>query len=78
MVWLWIEDAEQIGAVVYNPKSVIRPTFQSISLISGLFMPSQHLFRADWPHRWRRRSGLRRDGDVDKMPEEMLRWHEQT
>ena len=27
-----------------NPKSVIRPTFQSISLLSGLFMPYQHFF----------------------------------
>ena len=32
------------------------------------FMPDEYLFRADWPHRWRSRSGLRRDRDVDKMP----------
>ncbi len=32
------------------------------------FMPDEYLFRADWPHRWRSRSGLRRDWDVDKMP----------
>ena len=28
-----------------KPKSVIRPTFQSISSFSGLFMPYQHFFR---------------------------------
>ena len=42
------------------------------------FMADQYLFRADWPHRWRRRSGLRRDSDVEKMPKEMLIWHKQT
>ena len=41
-------------------------------------MADQYLFRADWPHRWRRRSGLRRDSDVEKMPKEMLIWHKQT
>ena len=42
------------------------------------FMPDEYLFRADWPHRWRSRSGLRRDRDVDKMPKEMLIWHKET
>ena len=42
------------------------------------FMPDECLFRADWPHRWRRRSGLRRDRDVAKMPKEMLIWHKET
>ena len=41
-------------------------------------MPDEYLFQADWPHRWRRRSGLRRDRDVDKMPKEMLIWHKET
>ena len=48
--------------------------------------------RADWPYRWqsceesilwmvsiaKRRTKLRRDRDVDKMPKEMLIWHKQT
>ncbi len=42
------------------------------------FMSAWYLFRADWPHHCRRRSGLRRDRDVDKMPKEMLIWHEYT
>ena len=41
-------------------------------------MPDEYLYRADWPHRWRRRSGLRRDRDVDKMPKEMLIWYKET
>ena len=41
-------------------------------------MPDEYLYRADWPHRWRRRSGLRRDRDVVKMPKEMLIWHKAT
>lgn len=41
-------------------------------------MSDWYLFRADWPHHCRRRSGLRRDRDVDKMPKEMLIWHELT
>ncbi len=40
------------------------------------FMSDWYLFRADWPHHCRRRSGLRRDRDVDKMPKEMLIGHE--
>ncbi len=36
------------------------------------FMSDWDLFRADWLHLWRRRSGLRQDRDVDKMPKEML------
>ena len=45
----------------------------------GSFNPNRSLgFIADWPHRWRRRSGLRRDSDVEKMPKEMLIWHKQT
>ena len=31
------------GSCIY-PKSVIKPTFQSISSFSGLFMPYQHFF----------------------------------
>ena len=42
------------------------------------FMSDWHLFRTDWLYHWRRRSGLRQDRDVDKMPKEMLIWHEQT
>ena len=42
------------------------------------FMSALYLFRADCSHRHRRRSGLRRDGDVDKMPKEIQRWYKET
>jgi len=42
---------------------------RSLGLISV-----RYLFRADWAHHWWRRSGLRQDRDVDKMPKEMLKW----
>ena len=81
----------KIRAIRINPQSQIRQRSRQSNigqfctkLESNVFNPNRslgfmsdwYLFRTDWLHHWRRRSGLRQDRDVDKMPKEMLIWHE--
>ena len=74
----WNEFSRYVGVMLVNvsAKKLLKSLMRLRPNRSLGFMPEWYLFRADWPHRWRRRSGLRRDRDVDKMPKEMPLWLE--